>query len=533
MPSTPGERPNIVVILADDQRWDTLWAMPLLQETLVRFGVTFTNAFVSTPLCCPSRASFLSGGYYAQNTGVLHNALPNGGVQRFLDTNTLPLRLKEAGYATALVGKYMNEYQKVAPYIPPGWSRFVSPFQYMGWSRFDVAIGGSGAEAAQGATAQVHQYSTDYLRDQALTFLNDVGEQPFFLMITPDAPHFPAIPAPGDEQLFGTYRYRSRGWGEISRADKPEHVQQTSWPNASTADELHRNQLRSLQAVDRMVGNVVSRLGAQNKLQNTVFVYMSDNGYLWGEHRLAGKILPYEEAIHVPLVVRMPGILPREESTIVASNLDVPALISELAGLPAQGDGISLMPVLQNPRSIEISGGIFLESWPYKEFLPHLPSWVAWRTPDCKYVEHSTGERELYDFFRDSYELDSQHDNPIHASEMAKVSAYLDLKRGLSITTPELPVGQVVSPYSAALTAWGGTPPYAWSLTGELPPGLTFDGVTGMLSGTATEPGNFLLEITVTSQKLATQRNEPQRYVLRTTLTILGAESPGKGTEGE
>jgi hypothetical protein len=116
---------NFIVILTDDQRWDTLWAMPIVQEKLMARGVTFTNAFVTTPLCCPFRASFLSGGFYAHNTGVLTNALPNGGVSRFHDEETIATILQGAGYKTALMGKYMNGYLKIAPYIPPGWTKFI------------------------------------------------------------------------------------------------------------------------------------------------------------------------------------------------------------------------------------------------------------------------------------------------------------------------------------------------------------------------------------------------------------------------
>jgi Sulfatase/Glucodextranase, domain B/Bacterial Ig-like domain (group 2) len=116
---------NFIVILTDDQRWDTLWAMPIVQEKLMARGVTFTNAFVTTPLCCPFRTSFLSGGFYAHNTGVLTNALPNGGVSRFHDEETIATILQGAGYKTALMGKYMNGYLKIAPYIPPGWTKFI------------------------------------------------------------------------------------------------------------------------------------------------------------------------------------------------------------------------------------------------------------------------------------------------------------------------------------------------------------------------------------------------------------------------
>ena len=119
----PGDnqRFNFVIFLTDDQRWDTLWAMPILQEKLAARGVTFTNAYTSNPVCCPSRASLLAGGFYSHNTGVLTNTMPNGGAYRFRDDRTLPRLLQKSGYKTMLVGKYLNDYELMAPYVPPGW----------------------------------------------------------------------------------------------------------------------------------------------------------------------------------------------------------------------------------------------------------------------------------------------------------------------------------------------------------------------------------------------------------------------------
>ena len=371
--------PNFVVIMTDDQRWDTLWAMPIVQDLLIRRGVNFTQAFVSTPLCCPSRASFLGGGYYAHNTGVLTNGLPNGGAQRFVDTNTLPLRLQQNGYATALVGKYLNGYE--APYIPPGWSRFVS---WPGGSstNFSVVIGSSTDQPSTGIIEHKTQYLTDYLRDEALTFLDGVGNRPFFLYVAPFAPHAPATPAPGDEGLFSSYRYRSRGYGEVDRSDKPAHIRNRPPLDVATEDELHRNQLRSLQAVDRAVGALIDKLQTLGKLENTVIVYTSDNGFLWGEHGLRRKSQPYEESIRVPLIVVVPGVVPREDDSLVVSNLDVPTTIWHLAGLPKATDGLNLLPLLHDPHLPWRPQGIFLESF-------GSPIWAGWRTRNYKYVEHS------------------------------------------------------------------------------------------------------------------------------------------------
>ena len=120
----PLDRPNIVLILTDDQRWDTLWAMPILKKQLASRGITFKNAFMTTPVCCPARASLLSGGFYAHHTGVLTNSSLNGSIHKFQDTETLPTLLQKAGYVTGFVGKYMHEYRP--GYVPPGWTNFVA-----------------------------------------------------------------------------------------------------------------------------------------------------------------------------------------------------------------------------------------------------------------------------------------------------------------------------------------------------------------------------------------------------------------------
>ena len=122
--SSEDTRPNILVVLTDDQRWDSLWAMPFVQRKLADRGVKFTNVYATTPSCSPFRASFLSGGFLARETGVLTNRPPNGGVAAFFDERTLATILQEAGYRTGIVGKYMNRYSSIAPRVPPGWDQF-------------------------------------------------------------------------------------------------------------------------------------------------------------------------------------------------------------------------------------------------------------------------------------------------------------------------------------------------------------------------------------------------------------------------
>ena len=174
---------NFVVIVTDDQRFDTMWAMPLTRQKLFDRGVVFENSFVSTPQCCPYRTSFLSGGYYSKNTGLLDNSSFNGGGIKFaeVDANAMPVHLQSSGYKTAMIGKYMNWYHTIAPYIPPGWDRFVRTSASADWSVVTPVIGRSSPDApSQGEFVRVEQYLTDYQKDEALRFIEESGSDPFF-----------------------------------------------------------------------------------------------------------------------------------------------------------------------------------------------------------------------------------------------------------------------------------------------------------------------------------------------------------------
>jgi hypothetical protein len=222
---------NIVVFLTDDQRFDSLWAMPIVQDRLVSRGVTFTEAVVTTPFCCPFRASFLGGGYYAHNTGVVSNIEPNGGFSKFFDLNTLPVHLQQsAGYSTFLVGKYMNGYfyyanDQTPKYVPPGWSR------WLGWSGggpLDLGRLVMGASAGESATGLQLPgwvgHEADVFVDHTLEYLEAFPGPPRFVYFATTMPHYPATPAPADADLFPDYLYRGRGYAESDLSDKPQYV---------------------------------------------------------------------------------------------------------------------------------------------------------------------------------------------------------------------------------------------------------------------------------------------------------------------
>src|SRR3989344_3478411 len=392
--------PNIILILTDDQRWDTLWAMDKVQLRLVQKGTTFANAFVTTPLCCPPRSSLYSGGYLPKNTNVLTNLLPNGSVSTFTDIPTLGTLIKQNGYATGFIGKYMNKYDtQLAPYVPPGWSKFIGLNDDSDWNNFTVVVGSSTATQSSTGTVQtITQYMTDYLRDQALAFIDQYKSGPFLLIITPKAPHGPATPAPGDENLFSTFT--------------------NTRPNVNEAD-------------------------------------LSDNGFMWGEHAVQKKTKPYEESIRVPLVIRGPGIVQGVTSTYdVAMNLDLGTTILRWAGLNTVTDGLDLRDILDGgaPVSWPRENGIMFQSFSKDNLEKYTPPlWSAWRTKLYKLIEYpQSGEKEFYDLTADPYEMSSQHSSSSFATLISQYSANIAANEGIInyMATTSLPPATTRVPYS-------------------------------------------------------------------------------------
>ncbi len=219
--TTPG-RLNIVLILTDDQRPNTMAYMPRTQALLVSQGVEFTNAFATTPLCCPSRSSILTG-LYTHNHGVLSNTPPLGGAPRFVDTSTIATWLERSGYRTALIGKYFNAYDQLLPFPhrPPGWSTWRA-FKVTDYYNYVLVEDSTQAPFGTAST----DYSTDVLSSEAQAFIESTPDsQPLFLYFAPYAPHRPAIPALQDQGTFsGLPPWRPPSYNEADMSDKPAWV---------------------------------------------------------------------------------------------------------------------------------------------------------------------------------------------------------------------------------------------------------------------------------------------------------------------
>ena len=412
-----GARPNVVLIIADDMRYDDLEVMPTVKG-LAQRGISFERAYVTTPLCCPSRASLLTG-QYARHHGVRANEPPNGGVDLFDDRSTLATWLHDGGVRTGLVGRYLNGYRSL--YRPPGWDSWFAIWE----SSEDRSLyyryyaNNNGDDEFYGSSSE--NYSSRVLARRSLQFLRGEPERPFLLWLTPRAPHSPATPDERDKGLFRDLVLDTSGsFDEEDVEDKPANIR--ALPRLDEADRtrlqrFRQRQFQSLQSVDRMVGDVVEALRVDGRLDKTWIIFTSDNGLTVGEHRLPpGKSCVYEECVRVPLVVVPPGGLgqPRTDGRLVA-NIDLAPTIAELMGVRLAGpvDGQSLVPLL-NGRDVQWRDGIVIEQWASEV---SDRAFTAVLTDTTKYVAHETGEEELYDLAADPHELRSLAADPAQAEQ--------------------------------------------------------------------------------------------------------------------
>lgn len=429
-------KPNIVLILTDDQRSDTLQYMPILQSRLAD-AVKFDNAFNAVPLCCPDRSSLLSG-QYGHNHKVYDNDPPTGGAPKFIDTSTVATWLKGSGYRTGLFGKYLNSYNLISPYIPPGWDDWHA-FTQNNNNYFSYTLNENGVINTYGANPA--DYSTDVVAGKANQFIQSTpAGQPVFVYLTPFAPHSDAgsyaswpKPAPQDDGTFaGLPNWRPPSYNETDVSDKPTWVK--NLPLFTQADmdggDVHRQkQIESLQAVDRAIGQLLDTLTQTGRLDNTVFIFTSDNGQTWGEHRwMNKKWCAYEVCMKQPLWIKMPGVAGRNESKIV-NMVDIAPTLAQLAGaVPASKiDGLSMVDLINDPSVAWKDESLteYLGAYPFN----NNSIFRQVRSGNYSYVEYANGDREFYDLVADPYQMSNAVNNPAYASVVAELKKRLDVLR--------------------------------------------------------------------------------------------------------
>lgn len=421
-PVSPKGRPNVVLMVLDDLDLAGMEHMPTLKALLGEQGTTFTNAFVTTSVCCPSRASILTG-QYVHNHGVLDNRYPLGGFRKFLESgkesSTLATWMQEAGYRTGLIGKYLNQYpQKVKnpKHVPPGWHDWHGVFFIEMY--YEYQVNENGKVVYYGT--DVDEYQTDVLRRKALDFVSKkaADPRPFFLYLSPFAPHAPARPAPRhDEEYPGLRAPRPPSFNEEDVSDKPAWVQALppmSEETIARTDDWHRRRVQTMLGVDEMLAALAESLRASGELDNTYIVFTSDNGFQLGAHRMDhGKGDAYEESIRVPLLVRGPGVPAGARIDAMVLNIDLAPTVADLAGARAADfvDGRSFVPFLRGAQPKSWRKDFLVEHWiDETDDGKGIPAYAALRTADHLYVEYPvTNERELYDLKKDPYEMESLH----------------------------------------------------------------------------------------------------------------------------
>ncbi|MGH2955647.1 MAG: sulfatase family protein [Solirubrobacterales bacterium] len=429
------KRPNVIVITTDDQNQSDMVAMGVTLDQLGDHGTTFASSYASNPLCCPSRATFLTG-QYAHNHGVVSTELPNG-YAALNHANTLPVWLKSAKYRTAMIGKYLNGYGLVNPRErPPGWSKWYALTGGTDQKRYKFRLNENGKIVRY--KRKKRDYVSDVLGRQVYELLREWAPhpKPFFLWFNPTAPHgqngvpFDSTrdPEPAPRYL-GRYDLaqapRTPNFDEADVSDKPEFIRNE--PPLGTAriadiDRRQRGRLESLLSVDEQVGRIVRLLAKSKDLGKTYIIFTSDNGLQLGAHRLIFKAYLYEESTRVPLIIRGPGFPEGAVREQLVSNIDLAPTIVEITRVQPRltMDGISLLP-LANNIGAGLGRDLLFESQIGGAYGIRSGKWI--------FNEYGNGETELYDLERDPFELESQHANPNLLSLKTMLDARLNQLR--------------------------------------------------------------------------------------------------------
>jgi N-acetylglucosamine-6-sulfatase len=424
---TTPTRPNMMFILTDDMRKGDLAYMPKTRSLLGGRGMTFRNAFVSNALCAPSRASIMRG-QYSHNNGVWSNSSTDspstatGGWQAYQqngnEADNVATRLDDAGYRTALFGKYMNRYANTTDAPPPGWDRWFAAATLGDPKYFDYDVNDNGTPKHFGTSDR--DYMTDVLSRKTEAFISSSVSQgtPFFAYVAPIAPHAPATPARRDVHAYdGVNGPRLPSFDEEAVSDKPPWIRQLPKLTSSqiaAIDERHEKRVESLQAVDDLVEGVVRTLRDTGALGNTYVIFTSDNGFHHGEHRIPQqKWRPYEEDVHMPLLVRGPRVAAGSTTSKLTLDTDYLPTFTNLAGAqtPSYVDGRSLEPVLRGSVTSWRSAVLLEAAANYSPAYRGIRTISNGTTTKRKYVEYSGDAKdEIYNLASDPYELTNRYD---------------------------------------------------------------------------------------------------------------------------
>ncbi|MBI4261625.1 MAG: sulfatase-like hydrolase/transferase [Actinobacteria bacterium] len=420
-------RPNIVVVLTDDQAWSTFdrTLMPAVFSELVDRGILFRRGYVNTPICCPSRAQLLTG-QWAHHNRVFFN-------ETVLTRKTIVRALDDAGYRTMLAGKYLNSH----PCTPlPEFDRWVCSGEGRSdYSLIDPLLN------VDGTWKRFTGYATDLLATRVRSFISNTPPgTPFFVLFSPTSPHLPA-----DDDRYASMPvtpFRPPSYNEpMKGSGKPKYMRRGPLTVGERAaiDGWYAAMSRSVRALDDSISRLLDGLG--DRADDTIVFYLSDNGWMYGEHRRWDKGVPYEESVRVPFVVRYPRLTGGGTvSRALVGNVDVAATIADLAAVSLAVDGKSLVPLL-NGTSGRVRRAFLLEhclglasvcpggGLVFGQRQP--PGYWGLVTARYKLVLYGTGARELYDLWQDPYELSNVAGDPGRAGLLNALIKKLNWLRSL------------------------------------------------------------------------------------------------------
>lgn len=426
--------PDVLLVVTDDQRVHTVDWMDTVRRRIIGRGSRFTNGMIPTSVCCPSRASMLTG-LFAHSTGVWSNGrsanIPDtGGWSAFnaagMEDRAVSVWLRQAGYRTVLVGKYLNGYDEApAGHVPPGWSRWHA-FATRNGAYFNYEL----RHTDGSVTAHGHEerdYSTDVLAGFASREIRNAGaDEPLFVMFTPFGVHGPTTPAPrhGGSATVGPYLAPHVNEADVS--DKPPWIAELPTTSIEGITLQRRSVQETLRSVDEAVATLLDEFEEHRNLRDTLVIFTSDNGHLWGEHRLRGKYMPHNGSSRVPLAMRWDEQIDAgTQDRRLALNLDIAATIADATGIAIPGiEGVSLLgPDVRSGFVIEAAVTNGSDGNGQKVA---RPGYCGYRTRRFLYVRYSGGIEELYDYRTDPWELTNVADDGRYADRLASMRARTD-----------------------------------------------------------------------------------------------------------
>ena len=398
LPDPP--QPNILIIVTDDQR-QGINVMPAVRKYFGEQGRAYSNAFVTTPVCCPSRASIMTG-QYAHNHGVQSN-IPDVTLDEFVQRDTIQKRLHSRGYTTGYFGKFLN-----------GWALTKDPQHFdtyalanSGDNKSDTRYFNTNFAVKNEGESSYHDeiaegYVTDYLGDKGVDFIETHQEAPWLMILAPTASHAPFTSESVYSDAWVGEWSGNKAVREKDRSDKPPYVR-ASDVGLSRGQHIRALQLRTLMSVNDIMERTFSALRRIDESRDTLAIYISDNGYMWGEHGLAAKDVPYTPSVKIKMFARWPAAIPANsvDSRLVA-NIDIAPTVLAAAGLDPFGvDGRNLLdPQWARDR-------ILLEHWCN---MSNCNRWASTRTKEYQFVEYYDADgrttfKEYYDQRRDPWQL--------------------------------------------------------------------------------------------------------------------------------